>query len=177
MNPSGEASIKLVAFDRGHLAATFGWFNDRELARMLGRLNAVTPEAHERWFAGLAERQDTLHFAIEVHGVHAGNVWLANIDRDHRKAEVRIAIGKPSQAGSGAGTEALQLISRYAFDTLGLHRVYAFVLAFNPRARRAFEKAGFVLEGTLRHDRWDGHAFVDTFLLGRVDQPAASTAP
>ena len=42
---------------------------------------------------------------------------------------------------------------RYAFEQLGLHRVYAYVLAFNPPARRAFEKAGFALEGTLRDDR------------------------
>ena len=27
---------------------------------------------------------------------------------------------------------------------MNLHRLYAFVLAFNPRGSRAFEKAGFV---------------------------------
>jgi RimJ/RimL family protein N-acetyltransferase len=56
----------------------------------------------------------------------------------------------------------------YAFERLNLHRVYAYVLAINPRARRAFEKAGFALEGTLREDRWAGDAYTDVYLLGRL---------
>jgi RimJ/RimL family protein N-acetyltransferase len=39
---------------------------------------------------------------------------------------------------------------------------------FNPRARQAFEKAGFALEGTLRDDRWIGDGFSDVFVLGRL---------
>ena len=81
---------------------------------------------------------------------------------------MRVLIGDPTTTGGGAGSTAIDLMARHAFDTLGLHRVYAYVLAFNPRARRAFEKAGFVLEGMLKDDRWDGAQFVDAFLLGRV---------
>jgi hypothetical protein len=40
---------------------------------------------------------------------------------------------------------------------LGLHRISLDVFAFNPRVRRAYEKAGFVAEGVLRDAlRWDG---------------------
>jgi RimJ/RimL family protein N-acetyltransferase len=66
------------------------------------------------------------------------------------------------------GTRAIDLISRYAFEQLRLHRVYAYVLALNPRARRAFEKAGFELEGTLRDDRSVGDGYVDSYLLSRL---------
>jgi RimJ/RimL family protein N-acetyltransferase len=38
-----------------------------------------------------------------------------------------------------------------------LHRIALEVYAFNPRARRAYEKAGFRLEGVLRQSlRYDG---------------------
>jgi hypothetical protein len=47
----------------------------------------------------------------------------------------------------GRGQRELQL---HAFTALGLHRVELSVYAFNPRARRAYEKAGFVAEGVLR---------------------------
>ena len=83
--------------------------------------------------------------------------------RRHRKAEVRIVIGDAGRAwarrrhrGHRAGVAATRSSSS------DLHRVYAYVLAFNPRGRRAFEKAGFALEGTLRDDRFDGDGFVDT---------------
>jgi RimJ/RimL family protein N-acetyltransferase len=149
---SHRADVTLVAFERRHLDATLAWSNDPELQKLL------------------AGRSDTMFRAIHLaDGRHVGNVWLADIDRRHRKAEVRVLIGDRPTMGGGAGSTAIDLMARHAFDTLGLHRVYAYVLAFNPRARRAFEKAGFVLEGTLKDDRWDGAQFVDAFLLGRVN--------
>jgi RimJ/RimL family protein N-acetyltransferase len=69
------------------------------------------------------------------------------------------------------GAEALKLIVDYSFKFLNLHKVYAFVLEDNKRARRAFEKAGFVLEGTLRADRWSQGRFVDVYLLGCLNEP------
>ena len=56
------------------------------------------------------------------------------------------------------------------FNELGLHRIYAYVLAINPAARRAFERAGFALEGTLRDDRWSDGSFVDAHLFARVSR-------
>lgn len=49
------------------------------------------------------------------------------------------------------------MIVGYGFETLGLDRISLEVYAFNPRARRVYEKVGFVAEGVLRHAlRWDG---------------------
>ena len=163
--------VVLVAFESRHVAQTLHWTNDPELARLLGRSGTVTAAEHAQWFSGLAGRSDTRFFAIEAgpDAAHVGNVWLADIDRRHQKAEVRVVIGVPERLGSGLGSEALDLVAREAFETLGLHRVYAYVFAFNPRARRAFEKAGFALEGTLRDDRCDDTGFFDVFLLGRLN--------
>lgn len=169
-------NVTLVPFEQRHADTTLQWNNDPELARLLGRQHGIAADEHARWFAALSGRSDTLFRAIEADGRHVGNVWLAEIDRRHHKAEVRILIGDKAVHGGGAGSRALDGIARHAFDGLGLHRVYAYVLAFNPRARRAFEKAGFVLEGTLRDDRRDGDRYVDAFVLGRVNtslnQPA-----
>jgi ribosomal protein S18 acetylase RimI-like enzyme len=49
------------------------------------------------------------------------------------------------------------LIVGYGIEELGLHRIELEVFAFNPRAQRAYEKAGFVVEGVRRDAlRWDG---------------------
>jgi len=169
MTPASAGGVRLRPFGRAHADRTFAWNNDPELARLLDRAKAIEPEEHERWCAGLSGRTDLALFAIELaSGQHVGNVWLANIDPRHRKAEVRILIGEPDAVNQGVGAAAIDLVTRHAFETLGLHRVYAFVLAFNARALRAFEKAGFAVEGTLRDDRWSDDRFVDTFLLARV---------
>ena len=163
-----SASVVLAPFEKRHLADTLRWTNDPELARLLDRPRRIDEDEHARWFDSLPSRSDTVFFAIEEDGWHVGNVWLAALDRRHRKAEVRIVLGKTA-VNRGCGTRAIELIADHAFTVMGLNRVYAFVLAFNPRARRAFEKAQFVLEGTLREDRFNGGEFVDTFVLGRLN--------
>jgi len=162
------SGVALVPFGRQHLAQTLQWTNDPELARLLDRKNRVTVDEHERWFTSLSSRADTMFFAIEDEARHVGNVWLADIDSRHRKAEVRIVLA-PDAVNRGCGSRAIELVAARAFGDMNLHRLYAFVLAFNPRGRRAFEKAGFTLEGTLHEDRFDGARFVDAFVLGRIN--------
>lgn len=166
---TGE-QIRLAPFERRHLDQTRAWVNDPELARLLDRARPVSDLEHEEWFARLHGRDDCVFFAVEARGdnSHVGNVWLWEIDWRHRRAELRVLIGDRNFQGSGAGTEAISLICDYGFDRLNLHKIYAYVLAINERARRAFEKAGFTVEGTLRQDRWAEGAYVDVYLLGKI---------
>jgi RimJ/RimL family protein N-acetyltransferase len=162
--------VRLAALDRRHLDRTRIWANEPEIMRLMDRARPVSTDEHEQWFASLARRDDCSYFAIETAdgGVHVGNVWLFAIDRRHHKAELRVVIGDADARGKGFGAEAIDRLCQHGFDQLGLHRIYAYVLAINPRAQRAFERAGFALEGILRDDRWAGDRFVDAHLLARI---------
>ena len=162
--------VTLVALDRPHLARSLAWANDPELMRLMDRRRVVSESEHEAWFQAMAHRDDRVYFAIETAdpAAHVGNVWLSAIDAKHRKAELHIVVGDAAARDRGLGAEAIDLLCRHAFEQLHMHRIYAYVLSINPGARRAFERAGFTLEGTLRDDRWSGDRFVDAFLLARV---------
>src|SRR5438270_6926446 len=142
-------TISLLPLQVRHLERTLAWVNDPELMRLLDRASQVTEAEHEAWFAGLKDRSDCAYFAIETNedNKHIGNIWLWEIDRRHQRAEIRVMIGEKARVDHGLGTEAIRLISDYAFQRFGLHKVYAYVLSLNPRARVAFEKAGFEVEG------------------------------
>jgi RimJ/RimL family protein N-acetyltransferase len=47
----------------------------------------------------------------------------------------------------------------FGFGELRLERIWLEVWTENARARRAYEKAGFVYEATLRNDRYEGGRF------------------
>jgi RimJ/RimL family protein N-acetyltransferase len=161
-------TVRLRPLERRHLDQTLEWANDPELMRLLNRAQTISRDEHQQWFAEIQKREDCCYFAIEtLDGRHLGNVWLWNIDLRHRRAELRIVMDL-AYAGKGAGTEAISRLCDYAFERLNLHKVYAYVLAINPRARRSFEKAGFMLEGTLREDRLTGEIFTDVYLLGKL---------
>ena len=50
-------------------------------------------------------------------------------------------------AGSGLMTDAVQQVSRFAFDDLGLHRLEANIQPANLRSRALVQRVGFQQEG------------------------------
>ena len=61
----------------------------------------------------------------------------------HGSAFVQIGIGAPADRGRSYGSEALQLLLRYAFDELNLFRLTALIPGYNQPAIGFFEKSGF----------------------------------
>jgi len=175
LNPATRSRVRLAPFAEKHLDTTFRWVNDPAMMRLLGRTACVDLDEHRRWFEQLKRRTDCRYFSVETaaDGVHVGNIWLWDINTADGKAEVRILFGDETGRGRGYGSEAIALVAAVAFETMDLRRLYAYVFSINPRAKRAFEKAGFTCEGTLRQDRRVGDGYVDVYLLGQLasDRP------
>jgi RimJ/RimL family protein N-acetyltransferase len=85
---------------------------------------------------------------------------------NQQTAWLGIGIGEADYRGKGYGSDALRVVVSYAFRELGLYRVSLSVFSYNQRAIRAYEKVGFVHEGTLRSALYrDGQRF-DMLLMG-----------
>jgi RimJ/RimL family protein N-acetyltransferase len=147
-------------------------------ARADGRWWRPTPVADSPY----AVRQPSDHAApftvVEVDGdAVAGEALLWNLDLHNRYAHVGIAL-LPSVRGRGYGTQTLGLLSHYAFDVLGLHRLQLETLADNAAMIASAEKAGYRIEGTLRESGWVLGSFVDEVVMGltvtgwRQERPA-----
>jgi ribosomal-protein-alanine N-acetyltransferase len=79
-----------------------------------------------------------------------GGITLANIRHGvAQSGQIGYWIGERF-AGQGYMLEALGLVSRFAFDTMRLHRIEAACIPDNKRSIRVLEKAGFQREGLLR---------------------------
>jgi RimJ/RimL family protein N-acetyltransferase len=141
------------------------WVNDQEFAGLLGRAKPVTEAGHQAWYESLTSSSSTVVFAVRhlESGQYLGNVWLHGIHWVHRNAELRILLG--AQREKGVGARACRLLLRFAFEKLGLHKVYLYVSSGNPRARCAFEKAGFVEEGVLKDEFFIDGRFLDVFRM------------
>lgn len=85
-------------------------------------------------------------------GQFIGACGLHRLDWSVPKCEVGFWCRKPYQ-GQGLMTEALVAITELAFSKLGAKRVSSRTDATNLRSRAVLERAGYALEGTLRHNR------------------------
>jgi RimJ/RimL family protein N-acetyltransferase len=152
---------------------------DPEVRRLTGSHTPADPDTVRQWLASRAQQHDRADWAVlrRSDGAFLGEAVLNDLDPDNASANYRILLAGPRVFGRGYGTEATRLVLDYAFDTAGLHRVSLGVFAFNPRARRVYEKCGFQLEGRLRDAlRWDGqwHDELVMSVLSTDPRPAAA---
>jgi RimJ/RimL family protein N-acetyltransferase len=167
--------LTLAPLGPEHAEGTWASLQEPESLRLTGTHATFTREGVERWLAGLAGQDDRADWAILLRetGEHIGEVVLNELDADNRSAGFRIALGSPRWFGQGYGTEATRAVIDHAFRAVGLHRVELEVYAFNPRAQRAYEKAGFVVEGRRRDALlWDGE-WVDAIVMGCLNHVEA----
>lgn len=158
--------ISLKPFDSSHAEQTRLWLNDPEICKTLGRIRTISDIEQKHWIESLHEKGDCFYFAIESNKdqKHIGNIWLFDVDLRNQKSEVRIVLG-PQSTGKGYGVAALKLLQEYGFTWLNLQKLYAFVLSSNERAHKAFEKAGFDREATLKRDRYSQGTYIDVHIL------------
>ncbi|MCA9409471.1 MAG: GNAT family N-acetyltransferase [Candidatus Omnitrophica bacterium] len=74
---------------------------------------------------------------------HIGNIKMGNIDQSKGQADIGIIIGNKSMWGKGYAQEAISLVSKFAFDELGLNKIIAGMIELNIGSYKAFLKAGF----------------------------------
>jgi len=112
----------------------------------------VSAEAHAAWETPFLQGPHSYVFRIRTlaDDTLIGVVALGDLQWNHQCAMMGIAIGDPDYWGKGYGSDAIQLMLRYAFHELNLYRVWLSTIGYNTRAARAFEKAGFRPEGVWR---------------------------
>jgi RimJ/RimL family protein N-acetyltransferase len=131
--------------------------DDPEVQRLTGSHARHDREQVVRWVATRRDHHDRADWAaIRIaDGAFLGEAVINELDVDNASANYRILLGSP-HLGQGYGTEITRLVVDHAL-AVGLHRLSLGVYDFNPRARRVYEKCGFVLEGRLRDAlHWDG---------------------
>ncbi|MFE3254413.1 GNAT family N-acetyltransferase [Nocardia sp. NPDC059091] len=170
------AKVLLRPFIPEDLDAILAALRDPDVRRLTGSVHEEStepvpedPAERERlrdWYATRETQPDRLDLAIAdiTTGRCVGEAVLNRWDPGNGSCNFRILIG-PDGQGRGLGTEATRLIVGYGFEKLGLHRISLEVYAFNPRARSAYEKAGFRPEGVLRESLRYGDEWIDATVM------------
>jgi [ribosomal protein S5]-alanine N-acetyltransferase len=122
--------------------------------------------------ARVQDREPLEHFAIDVDGTAVGGIGVIT-----RQGPLRIAaaigywLGEPFW-GRGIATEALVLMTDYAFTTFRLLRLEARVFPWNAASARVLKKAGYHFEVRLRNAELHRGQPVDVLLYAQVRYPA-----
>ncbi len=131
----------------------YAWRCDEELAT----LDATTP-LRQPYDEFLRSYEETLlypspwseRFAIDtLDGRHIGNCMCYDINTAYGEAEVGIMIGDRDYWSKGYGYHSMVALVDHMFTETSLRKLYLHTLEWNNRARKSFEKCGFVVIRTV----------------------------
>lgn len=147
------------------------WLNDPEINRYLeSRFVTHTAESTRAFVASVLASPNNLFLGIWSQQLarHVGNIKLGPIDPHHETGDIGILIGDKAAWGKGLATAAIKAVCAIATTHLKLRKLTAGCYASNAGSRKAFEKAGFLVEG-VRPAQFllDGKA-EDLVLMGRI---------
>jgi RimJ/RimL family protein N-acetyltransferase len=113
----------------------FKWTRERRDLTVEGTEEAIKAGNHD---------PEALGFAIvdSENGEKVGSICLAFRERNRYSAEVMYWLA-PWGRGRGIATNAVKLLSQWAFDSLGLKRVTLKTLPGNTRSQLVAKRAGF----------------------------------
>lgn len=139
------------------------WLNDPENWRTLARSNPINELREREYIEKLYKSPEDVPLGIALKEPERliGCAGLNGMHPVNRSAWFGILIGEKEFQSRGLGAEATELILRLGFEEYNLNRIDLTVFADNTRAIRAYERAGFRLEGRAREAYFRGGRYVD----------------
>ena len=159
--------IKLRPQRESDAEAFFPYVSDPELPKLVTWAAHKKIEETREWLEGsraMVTAGTDMVWTIEHEGGPVGCIGLHGIKWGVRavrfdRAELGYWIARPLW-GKGLMTEAATLATRWAFETLGLHKVNVRCFETNLASKRVIEKVGFRFVGRAEDDIWrDGQWF------------------
>jgi len=148
------------------------WMNDPDVNRYMDvRFHKTSLESLHDFVSGAISSPAVVFMAIilKENGRHIGNIKLGPINWNHRFGDVGVVIGEKDCWGKGYATEAISLLTAHAFRDLRLHKLTAGCLALNKGSLRAFQNAGFVVEGIRKSHEYFESRYEDGIILGSIN--------
>jgi RimJ/RimL family protein N-acetyltransferase len=151
----------------------YRWMNDPEITQYLeSRFYPNSMETLQEYVKTRMGNPNEIFLAIVAKDSdkHIGNIKLGPINWTHRIGDIGIIIGEKEYWGKGYAKEAIQLMAKYAFDTLNLHKVTAGCYLPNEGAIKAFQNAGFDKEGVRKKHGYYKGKYIDSVLFGLIKE-------
>ncbi len=121
------------------------WINDPQIRKFITTYLPMTMKQEKGWLDKMSSSNKNIVFAVikKHNGEHIGNMGIQNIDWRNGTATFGFMIGEKGHWRKGYGTEMLELMLEYVFNTLRLRRVESCVLDPNEGSIKVHKMCGF----------------------------------
>jgi len=165
-------TVTLRALEPTDLDTLYRWENDTTLWAVSDTVAPYSREAlwhYLQEYTGdiYAQRQLRLMVTLTSDGSPVGTVDFFNFDPLNNRAEMGLFIAA-EQRGKGLGRQALDLLTAYARDHIGLRQLYVFIGLDNEACLDLFASYGYRQVGVLKSWVKRGRDYHDVALLQMI---------
>ena len=165
-------TVTLRALEPTDLDTLYRWENDTALWAVSDTIAPYSREAlwnYLEQYTGdiYAQRQLRLMVTMTHDGTSVGTVDFMNFDPLNNRAELGLFISKDHR-GRGLGRQALELLTAYAREHLGLRQLYVYIALDNTICLQMFEDYGYRRVGVLQSWVKRGNTYRDVALLQMI---------
>lgn len=169
--------LSVEAVNPGHIESIRKWRNEQ--MAILRQSSEISPEQQQSYFNREiwpdqnVDRPRNILLACQEDGILIGYGGLVHIAWEHLRAEISFLLGTDHVRDTARYkryfTSFLELFKTLAFDDLGLNRLFTETYAIRDHHIEALERAGFVLEGRMKHHVIIDSEPVDSLIHGCVN--------
>ena len=165
-------TVTLRALEPTDLDTLYRWENDTALWSVSDTAAPYSREAlwhYLQQYTGdiYAQRQLRLMITLTNDGTPVGTVDFLNFDPLNNRAELGLFITNEWR-GKGLGRQALERLTAYARDHIGLRQLYVFIALDNEVCLKLFEDFGYSRSGILKSWVKRGNTYRDVALLQMI---------
>lgn len=164
--------IELKPLRKEDVTPFYSWLNEEDVIKysmsVFQRLSSK--EEIKQWFDHLFEEKNTYNIGIYLSATNelVGYAGISGISTMNKSGEYFIFIGDKKQWGKGIGTQVTKQVVAYGFEQLQLNRIMLTVSQPNIGGVKAYENAGFIVEGILKEACYRDGVFHDKIVMAML---------
>ncbi|RCV89539.1 UDP-4-amino-4,6-dideoxy-N-acetyl-beta-L-altrosamine N-acetyltransferase [Billgrantia montanilacus] len=148
------------------LSLVLKWRNHPSIRRFMYTQHNISLQEHRKWFEAANDQKNKYLLIYEIKGNPLGFI---SIERENNTKVADWGFYASPDAPKGTGTDMGNAALEYAFIQLALHKICGHALAYNHRSVKFHEKLGFLKEGVLRDQHFDGETYHDIICFGLLE--------
>ncbi|MCG8523327.1 MAG: GNAT family N-acetyltransferase [Pseudomonadales bacterium] len=155
-DPSGLFSLKPLELD--HIDNEYiSWFDNKDghLDYFTGSGRSFSKEVIINDYRAGVESGKWFYYLIESDsGDKIGNIKIGPIDKKNKTSDLVCLVGNRDYLGKGIASRAIELANRIAFEEYDIRRLHGGMYASNIPSIKAYTRAGWYIEATLKGYYW-----------------------
>ncbi len=149
--------VKFRSLEVEDLPKLRDWRNSKQVKRTTREYRLLNMFNQKNWFESLHKNNppiDIMFGILDKKGKLIGVCGLTYIDWKNRNAEISIYLSGERWQEKKDTKDAIRLLTKYGFEELGLHKVFAEIYSFVQETIGLYKSLGFHNDGSIRDTVW-----------------------